>query len=102
MSSTRWGSSDATNSASWLTSTIAPGQPRSARPIASRDGGSRLLVGSSRSSRLCLPGDELRERELRLLAAGERAGVLERDVAGEPERAEQAPQLLGRERRRCR
>ena len=55
MSSTRCGSSEATNSASWLTRTIAPGQTRSARPIASRDGGSRLLVGSSSSSRLCFP-----------------------------------------------
>jgi hypothetical protein len=35
-------------------------------------------------------GNELSEGELRLLAAGEGAGVLERDVASETERAEDA------------
>ena len=88
--STRSGSSSVTNSVSWLTSTIAPFHVRSAAPIAARDGGSRLLVGSSSSSRLWLPGDEHRERELRLLAAGQRARVLEHDLAVQPEHAEQA------------
>src|SRR5207302_11089200 len=51
----RSGSRRSTNSASWLTTTSAPGQARSARAKASREGGSRLLVGSSRTSRLCRP-----------------------------------------------
>ena len=37
-------------------------------------------------------GDELRQRELRLLAARERAGVLEHLVAAQPEHAEQVAQ----------
>ena len=47
---------------------------------------------------MCRPADELRERELRLLATRERPGILERDVAHEPERAEHtAPLGLGDE-----
>ena len=38
-------------------------------------------------------GDELRERELGLLATGERARVLERDIAEQSERAEQGAEL---------
>src|SRR5881398_2823201 len=55
MNMTLPGCSASTNSGSWLTITIVPGHSASARATPLRDGGSRLLVGSSRSSRLCRP-----------------------------------------------
>src|SRR5436305_1392003 len=55
MKSTRPGLSASTNSVSWLTMIIVPGQAASACATPTRDGGSRLLVGSSSSSRLCRP-----------------------------------------------
>ena len=41
-----------------------------------------------------LAGDQHRERELGLLAAGERARVLEHDLAVQPEHPEQRPEVL--------
>src|SRR5207245_1905846 len=55
MNKTRPGCSASTNSGSWLTITIVPGQAASARATPVRDGGSRLFVGSSSRSRLCRP-----------------------------------------------
>ncbi len=88
------GSSSATNSGSWLTMIIGPGQP--ARACA--DGGARRrveVVGGLVEQQQVVPaGDELGQRQLGLLAAGERAGVLEGLVAGEAEHAEQGPEPL--------
>src|SRR5205085_1998619 len=55
ISSARLGSRSRTKSVSWLTRMIVPGQSASARAIASREPGSRLLVGSSSSNTLCRP-----------------------------------------------
>jgi hypothetical protein len=54
------------------------------------------LVGSSSRRRFRRPCHELRERELRLLPARERAGVLERHPPGEAEHPEQPAQVLVR------
>src|SRR5207302_1262020 len=55
ISSTRPGLKASTKSLSWLTARTVPGQAARACAKASREGGSRLLVGSSRISRLWLP-----------------------------------------------
>jgi hypothetical protein len=52
---TRSGASACTNSGSWLTLIIAPGQRCNASATAVREGGSRLFVGSSSSSTLLRP-----------------------------------------------
>ena len=78
MSSTRSGSSWRTNSASWLTMTIVPGHAASAAAVAARDAGVEVVGRLVEQQQVVAAGHELRERELRLLAARQRRRVLER------------------------
>ena len=80
-SSTRSGASARTNSTSWLTTIIVPGHD--GERLARRGARRRVeVVGRLVEQQQVVPaGDELRERELRLLAARERGRVLERLLA---------------------
>ena len=53
-----------------------------------------VVGGLVEQQQVVVAGDEHRERELRLLAARERARVLERDLAVQAEHAEQRPEVL--------
>src|SRR5438876_8322417 len=69
MASTRSGVNSRTKASSWLTTIIEPGQAASARPTASRDGGSRFVGGLVQQQEVVAPRHELGQGELRLLAS---------------------------------
>ena len=77
-----------------------------ARPRRQRLAGGRarrrveVVGGLVEQQHVVAPGDELRQRELGLLAARERVGVLEHLVAAQPEHAEQVAQRAVADRRR--
>ena len=73
--------------------TIAPGHAASAAATAVARRRVEVVGRLVEQQQVVAAGHQLRERELRLLAARQRARVLERLVAAQAEHAEQAAQL---------